>query len=353
MKSIEIDGRAVGPGHRPLVIAEVAQAHDGSLNMAHAFIDAIADAGADAVKFQTHIAAAESTIHEPWRIRFSRQDETRYAYWKRMEFTPAQWAGLKEHAEQRGLLFVSSAFSPEAVDLLIRLGIRVWKVASGEVASTALVRQMAATRLPVLLSSGMSRMEELDRAVAICRDAGCGVGVFQCTTMYPCPPEKVGLNVLAELQARFGCPVGLSDHSGRVFAGLAAVTLGASMIELHVTFSRQMFGPDVLSSVTFPELAQLTEGVRAIHTMLSTPVEKDVTALEMDPMRRTFQKVLVTARPLASGSRLAVEDFVAKKAGRGISPELVQRIAGRVLVRDVAADHPISEADLNAESSPI
>lgn len=352
MKSIQIDGRTVGPGHRPLVIAEVAQAHDGSLGTAHAFIDAIADAGADAVKFQTHIAAAESTIHEPWRVRFSRQDETRYAYWKRMEFTPPQWAGLKEHAEKRGLLFMSSAFSPEAVDLLIQLGIRVWKVASGEVASTALVRQMAATRLPVLLSSGMSRMAELDRAVAISREAGCDVGVFQCTTMYPCPPDKVGLNVLAELRERFGCPVGLSDHSGRIYAGLAAVALGASMVELHVTFSRQMFGPDVPASVTFPELAQLTEGVRAIHAMVSTPVEKEAVALEMDPMRRTFQKVLVTARPMAAGTRLVAEDFVLKKAGPGMSPEAVERIAGRVLVRDVAADHPISEADLKVEGSP-
>lgn len=347
--SILIDGREVGPGQRPLVIAEVAQAHDGSLGTAHAYIDAIADAGADAVKFQTHIAAAESTLHEPWRVRFSRQDETRYAYWKRMEFTREQWAGLKEHAEKRGLLFVSSAFSPEAVALLAGLGLRVWKVASGEVASLGLLRQMAATGLPMLLSSGMSRLEELDRAVGVCREAGCAVGVFQCTTQYPCPPERVGLNVLGEFARRYGCPVGLSDHSGRIYAGLAAVALGASMVELHVTFSRQMFGPDVPASVTFPELAQLTEGVRAIHAMVTSPVEKEVVAAEMDPMRRTFQKVLVTARPMEPGERIGAGDLVAKKAGPGMSPDLEGRMVGRVLRRALAADHPISETDLQEE----
>ena len=114
------------------VIAEVAQAHDGSLGMAHAFIDAIASAGADAVKFQTHIARAESTPAEPWRVKFSPQDKTRYDYWKRMEFTEEQWHGLKQHAEERGLKFLSSPFSTEAVDLLTRVGVAAWKVASGE-----------------------------------------------------------------------------------------------------------------------------------------------------------------------------------------------------------------------------
>lgn len=345
MRSIRIGEREVGEGIRPLVIAEVAQAHDGSLGMAHAYIDAIADAGADAVKFQTHIASAESTAHEPWRVKFSRQDASRYDYWKRMEFTPEQWAGLKEHAEARGLLFVSSPFSRQAVDLLKELGIRVWKVASGEVTSTDLIRQMAATGLPVLLSSGMSRLSELERAVGEVRAAGAPVGVFQCTTMYPCPPEKVGLNVLGQMAARFDCPVGLSDHSGRIYACLAAAALGASMLELHVTFSRQMFGPDVPASVTFPELSQLTEGVRAIHAMLTAPVEKEAVASELDLMRRTFQKVLVAARPLGAGSVLEADDFESKKAGPGLGTEQRDRLVGRRLRRTVAADHPFSEDD--------
>src|SRR4030095_1630017 len=148
-----------------LIIGEVAQAHDGSLGMAHAYIDAVANAGADAVKFQTHIAAAESTPGEPWRVKFSRQDTTRYDYWKRMEFSEEQWRGLADHANGRGLLFLSSGFSPEAVDLLERVGVPAWKVGSGEVSNPPLLAKMARTGKPVILSSGLSDWDELDAAV--------------------------------------------------------------------------------------------------------------------------------------------------------------------------------------------
>ncbi|MGI9463747.1 MAG: N-acetylneuraminate synthase family protein, partial [Aestuariivirgaceae bacterium] len=148
------------------IIAEVAQAHDGSLGTAHAYIDAAATAGADAVKFQTHIAAAESTPHEPWRVKFSDQDETRYDYWKRMEFTPEQWAGLKRHADDAGLMFLSSAFSLEAVELLKKIGIAGWKVASGEITNLDMVSAMSATGQPMLISTGMSDFDEIDAAVA-------------------------------------------------------------------------------------------------------------------------------------------------------------------------------------------
>src|ERR687890_906986 len=144
----------IGNG-RCLIIGEVAQTHDGSLGLAHAFIDAIADAGADGVKFQTHIAAAESTPGEPWRVRFSRQDESRYDYWKRMEFTEEQWKGLKEHAEERGVLFLSSPFSVEAAEMLERLGIKAWKVASGEVSNPVLLDYLIDTGKPILISTGM------------------------------------------------------------------------------------------------------------------------------------------------------------------------------------------------------
>src|SRR5438093_2389865 len=154
----------IKPG-RCLIIGEVAQAHDGSLGMAHAFIDAIADAGADAVKFQTHIAAAESTPDEPWRVKFSQQEATRYDYWKRMEFTEEQWHGLKKHAHDKGLLFLSSPFSLEAVALLTRVGVAAWKIASGEVSNTSLFEGIVATRMPIILSTGMSALEEIDRAV--------------------------------------------------------------------------------------------------------------------------------------------------------------------------------------------
>jgi N-acetylneuraminate synthase len=161
---------ALGHG-RCLVIGEVALTHDGSLGLAHAFIDAIANAGADAVKFQTHIAAAESTPSEPFRVKFS-DDPSRYAYWKRMEFTEQQWHGLAAHCRHHGLLFISSPFSIEAVDLLERVGQPIWKIASGEVSNASLLDRVCDTGAPVLLSTGMSPIEETDAAVARVRARG-------------------------------------------------------------------------------------------------------------------------------------------------------------------------------------
>jgi len=152
---------------RCIVVGEVAQAHDGSLGFAHAFIDAIASAGADAVKFQTHIASAESTLAEPWRVRFSSQDATRYDYWKRMEFSEVAWHGLKKHAEERNLWFLSSPFSLEAIELLERVGVAAWKVASGETSNLPFLERLTRDGRPVLLSTGMSSTEEIDRAVEL------------------------------------------------------------------------------------------------------------------------------------------------------------------------------------------
>ena len=225
-QKFKIGEKSVGPDLPCLIVAEVAQAHDGSLGTAHAYIDAVAACGADAVKFQTHIAAAESTPDEPWRIKFSPQDATRYDYWKRMEFTEEQWGGLKRHADERGLLFLSSPFSIEAVDLLNRVGVAAWKIPSGETANTPMLDRMLATGLPILLSTGMSPLSEIDDAVQHVRESGVPLVIFQCTTAYPCPPEKVGLNLISLFRERYDCSVGLSDHSGTIYPGLAAVTTG-------------------------------------------------------------------------------------------------------------------------------
>jgi N-acetylneuraminate synthase len=329
-----------------LVVAEVAQSHDGSLGLAHAFIDAIARAGADAVKFQTHIAAAESSPGEPWRVRFSPQDATRYDYWKRMEFSEAQWLGLAEHARQAGLAFLSSPFSDEAAELLTRVGVDAWKVPSGEVGNLPLLDRLAATGLPVLLSSGMSPWEELDEAVALVQGRAAPLAVLQCTTSYPCPPEKVGLNLLAELRSRYGCPVGLSDHSGTVFPGLAAAALGARVVEVHVALSREMFGPDVPASVTAEELALLVRGVRDIGRMLASPVDKDAQARELQPLRDIFCKSAVAARDLPAGTVLAPEDIVLRKPGTGIPARLARTLPGRRLLRPVAAGDLLHPDDL-------
>ncbi|HEU5256652.1 MAG TPA: N-acetylneuraminate synthase family protein [Vicinamibacterales bacterium] len=331
---------------RSLVIGEVALTHDGSLGLAHAFVDAIADAGADAVKFQTHIAAAESTPSEPFRVKFSRQDKTRYDYWKRMEFTEEGWRGLAEHARERGILFLSSPFSIQAVDLLERIGVPLWKIASGETSNTTLLDRILDTRKPVLLSTGMSPLEEIDRAVARVRARHADLGVFQCTTAYPCPPEKIGLNLIPFYRGRYGCWVGLSDHSATIFPGLAGAAMGMDMLEVHVALSREMFGPDVIASITTQELRQLVDGIRFIERMRAHPLDKDESAQETAPLRKLFTRSLVACASLPAGTVIEREHVVIKKPGTGLPPDRLEDVIGRRLARRVTADQVLTAEDI-------
>lgn len=344
--SFQIGDRFVGPGHPCYVIAEVAQAHDGSLGTAHAYIDAVARTGANAIKFQTHIASAESTLAETFRVNFSKQDATRFDYWKRMEFTPDQWRGLVNHCREVRLTFLSTPFSMQAVELLESLGVSAWKVGSGEVTNLPMIERMSATRLPVLLSSGLSSWNDLDESIRCIRHAGAPTAVFQCTTAYPCTPQKVGLNVLRQLRDRYACPVGLSDHSGVPYAGLAAAALGADLVEVHVVFTRECFGPDVPASLTTTELRQLVEGVRFIHDAISHPLDKDSEAERNADLRTGFGKSIVAARDLPEGQKLQFEDLAFKKPGIGIPAAQFKQIVGRVLRRNVAVDTLLSESDL-------
>lgn len=333
-------------GRSCTIIGEVAQAHDGSLGMAHAFIDAIATAGANAVKFQTHIASAESTPAEPWRVRFSHQDATRYDYWRRMEFTEEQWHGLKQHADERGLLFLSSPFSYDALELLCRVGVAGWKVASGEIADLDFLHAIAETSLPVLLSTGMSALDEIDAAVKRVQRHQVPLAVLQCASLYPTPPEQVGINVIPIFRERYGCAVGLSDHSATVFPGLAAATLGIEVLEVHVTLSRDMFGPDVVASLTPQELQQLVEGVRFIECMRDHPIDKTAVAESVAPLRELFMKSVVARRDLPVGTQLTRKHLAAKKPGTGIPAEHLKTLIGRKLRRPVSRDEVLSFDDL-------
>jgi N-acetylneuraminate synthase len=324
----------------------VALTHDGSLGLAHAFVDAIANAGADAVKFQAHIAAAESTPAEPFRVRFSRQDASRYEYWQRMEFTEDQWRGLADHCRDRGVLFMASPFSLQAIDMLDRIGQPLWKVASGETSNAQLLDRILDTGAPVLLSTGMSPLGEIDAAVARVKSRGSEVGVFQCTTAYPCPPEKVGLNLVPFFRDRYACWVGLSDHSATIYPGLAGVANGMDMLEVHVALSREMFGPDVVASVTTAELRQLVDGVRFIERMRANPLDKDASAKETAPLRRLFTRSIVVRSALPAGTVLAQEHLVIKKPGTGLAPDRLGEVVGRRLARAVAADQLLAPEDI-------
>ncbi|HMB91212.1 MAG TPA: N-acetylneuraminate synthase family protein, partial [Rhodothermales bacterium] len=172
------------------------------------------------------------------------------------------------------------------------------------------------------------------------------LAVLQCTTAYPCPPDKIGLNMLSELRQRYACPVGLSDHSGTIYPGLAAATLGANLLEIHVVFSRECFGPDTPASVTTAELKQLVEGVRFIEQMQAHPVDKDAMAEDMTALRQTFGKSLVASADLEAGRQLQAGDIALKKPGTGIPAARYNEFVGRVLRRAVVRNELIVEDDV-------
>ena len=207
---------------------------------------------------------------------------------------------------------------------------------------------MLETGLPVLLSTGMSRLSEIESALVRIRARGVYATLMQCTSEYPCPPEKVGLNLLQVFRRRFGCGVGLSDHSGTIYPGLAAATIGIDALEVHVTLSREMFGPDVKASVTTAELRQLVDGVRFIERMKLSPVHKDEMANELAPLRSMFTKSVTARTALAAGAVIGPRDLGLRKPGTGIPADHLPALIGRRILRDVAAGEFLRETDVEA-----
>lgn len=319
---------------RILVIAEIGQAHDGSLGILHSYIDAAAAAGVDAVKFQMHIAEAESSEYEPFRVKFSIQDKTRYDYWRRMQFNPEQWQGIKDHCVKKGLLFICSPFSNTAVDRLEAIGPNYYKIGSGEVSNTLILEKIAALGRPVILSSGMSGYDELDRAMGVFARAGTKLSIMQCTTKYPSGPEDIGLNVISELRQRYEVPIGLSDHSGTIWPSIAAAALGAELLEVHIVYDKRCFGPDSTASLTISELERLVDGIRYVENMLHNPIDKNKTDQFVD-LKKIFEKSLAVNRNMKAGERISVSDLEGKKPfGMGISASDYERIEGKKLLVD-------------------
>lgn len=348
MKNIFIGNREIGHGQSCFLIAEVAQAHDGSLGIAHSYIDAVAEAGVDAIKFQTHIAEAESTLKDKFRINFSYEDSNRYEYWKRMEFTEQQWIGIKEHCDSLGIIFLSSAFSKEAVDLLNKIGMPAWKVGSGEINNPLILEAMLRTSKPILLSSGMSNWSEIDDTISILSEKKSEYAIFQCTSKYPTSLDEIGLNILREMKNRYEVPIGLSDHSGSTSSAYSAIANNADILEFHIAFNKKIFGPDTKSSLDFDQLKQVVKFRDDNFRMESNPVDKDNMAKELSTMRELFNKSLVLRKSLKKGSIIKKGDLTAKKPGSGIPVQKIDKCIGKKIINDQVSGHILSWEDIES-----
>tara|TARA_R110000850_G_scaffold150497_1_gene273183 strand:- start:79670 stop:80683 length:1014 start_codon:yes stop_codon:yes gene_type:complete len=318
----------------PFILAEIAQAHNGSLEKAHHYIDALATTGVDAVKFQTHIAEAESSIHEPFRIKMQTADKTRFDYWKRIEFSLDEWKELKAHCDEVGLEFVSSPFSNTAVDLLEEVGVKRYKIGSGEVNNFLLLQKIAMTSKPVILSSGMSSYDELDKTVAFLKALKTDFSILQCTTSYPAVPSEYGLNVISEMKNRYKVPVGFSDHSAKIETCIAAVAMGAEIVEFHVKLDENETGPDASSSLTIQETSTLVKAIKNIAEALQQPVNKNDIA-QFSSLKNIFEKSLAVNKDMKAGHLITFNDLEAKKPkGYGLEASRFQEVLGKPLRRD-------------------
>lgn len=318
------------------VIAEIGNTHEGSLGLAKQFIRAAAQCGVDAVKLQTHIFEAESLLSAPNPSYF--KDETRKEYFERTAFDLGQYKILKKFAEEEcGVEFLSSPFSIEAVDLLFDVGISTYKIPSGEVSNIPMLEHISKTGKGVILSSGMSSWKELDAAVEIFEGNNDFV-VLQCTSEYPCKPENAGLNIMQEIQERYKCKVGFSDHTLGIGVPIVAVAMGAVLVEKHFTLSKMMYGSDAKNSTEPGEFRMLVDNIRAAELAMSVKIDKDLIVEKLGDMKHVFEKSIVSARSLRAGHIVTFEDMAFKKPGDGIPAAQYRNLIGKVLTDDIDAD---------------
>jgi len=347
MRVVRIGKRSVGEGQPCFLAAEVGINHNGDVDLAHRSIDAAADAGADAVKFQnyrTEDFVSDRSLTYEYVSQGHTVIESQYDMFKRCELAPQSLRELRQHCDRRGVVFFSTPSSERGVQELVELGAPVLKNGSDYLVHLPLIRVMARTRLPTVISTGMATVDDVKDAVEAFRGAGGEqLLLLHCTSSYPTPPEDVHLRKITALRAAFDCPVGLSDHSDGTVAAIGAVALGACMIEKHFTLDKNLPGPDHRFSANPAEFSALVESVRTLEKSLGSAGLKPAASEELG--RRDYRLSCVAARELPAGHRLSTSDIAFRRPGFGFPPKELEALVARELARSVPSGHVFSAED--------
>lgn len=350
MGKLNIAGRLAGPGEPPYVIAEIGANHNGDMGLCMKLIEAAKACGADAVKFQSW--SKDSLISKAEYARNTRyvSDDKRAPSLEeaveRYQLTPAQHRDVAAYCQELKITFFSSCFSAREVDLLESLGVPAYKIASMDVNHLPLLEYVAGTGKPVILSTGLATLGEIETALGVLRRNGAGpVALLHCVSIYPSPPEIVHLNNIATLRQAFDVPVGYSDHSLGSAIPLAAIALGACMIEKHFTLDKKLEGWDHAVSADPDELRTIVEEGRNVFAALGSRV-RAISDVQLEK-RKAFRRRMVATRALAKGEAIAPRDVDFKRPGTGIRPDELPYTVGRTLARDVEAGDEIEWADFN------
>ena len=339
----EIDERRIGVSAPVFIVAEAGVNHNGNPALARRLVDAAAECGADAVKFQTFTVDALLTREAPkagYQVETTGAGESQREMLARLELGADRLAELRDRAGKHGLVFFSAPFDEASADALEALDVALYKVPSGEITNLPLLRHIAAKGRPIILSTGMATLEEVEQAVAAIRAAGDPpLALLHCLSAYPAPVEEVNLRAMDSLASRFGYPVGFSDHTLGIEIAVAAAARGAAIIEKHLTLDKTLPGPDHRASLDVGEFSAMVRAIRSVESALGDGVKRPMPS-EADT-RRVARKSLVAARALKAGERVAAGDLASKRPGTGISPAELPRVLGLRLTRDVAADEVI------------
>ncbi len=345
--SIYIAGRRIGPGEPCFIIAEAGVNHNGDPELARELVKVAAKAGADAVKFQTFRA---SDLVSPQAAKADYQTAatgvgTQLDMLAALELSEDDHRHLMKECAAHGILFLSSPFDHGSADMLERLGVAAFKVGSGELTNHPLLARLAATRKPVILSTGMASLDEVTAAVAAFREAeGRGLALLHCISAYPANPADVNLRAMTTLQGQFSVPIGYSDHTLGNEVAFAAVAMGACIIEKHFTLDRSLTGPDHQASATPDELAELVRGIRKVEAALGSG--RKVPALAERDVAKAARKSLVYAMALPAGTVLRGSHLTAMRPGDGIPPSDAPNMIGRTLARAVKPYAKVKPEDL-------
>ena len=343
-QAISIGPRLVGEGHPCYVIAEAGSNHNRDLDTARRLVDASVQAGDDAVKFQTYSGANLYSTKAP-RFEYlgPLADKAPHELLEEISL-PRDWQPLlAEHCRQRGIEFLSSPFDREAVDELDALDVAALKVASFELVDLPFIRYIASKGRPVILSTGMATLGEVEDALEAVREGGSpDVVVLQCASVYPAPPAVMNLRAIPTMKAAFGIPVGLSDHTLGIHVPVAAVALGADVIEKHFTLDRSQSGPDHPFAIEPDELRDMVAQVRDVEAALGDGHKRGPSAEEAVEMYTKARRSVVAAVPIPAGTRVRREMLTVKRPGHGIKPKLIDALVGRVATRDIDFDEVVT-----------
>lgn len=332
--------------HHVFIIAEAGVNHNGDLRMAEQLIEAAADAGADAVKFQTFRSSALVTATAPTADYQRRQGQAgdQQSMLAALELDAAAHRHLQAKATECGIRFMSTAFDPGSIDLLHALGLDCWKIPSGEITNYPYLCRIAAECKPTILSTGMATLAEVDAAVQCLLEQGLPaeyLAILHCTTEYPAPWSEVNLQVMPAMARHFQLPVGYSDHTAGIEVSLGAVALGARVIEKHLTLDRNLPGPDHQASIEPAEFKALVAGIRHLELALGSPL-KQPTVSELKN-RTVARKSIVAATFIPAGTPLTEQNLAVKRPGTGMNPMAWPHVLGRCASRDYQPDELIDE----------